>query len=368
MAITDLSGNPIPGGGITGDMLGFQESAPEETLGLSLYNMLIEPIRTQDRLEGALFVKRMFDGPQQVWVDLQKNIFALKTLRDVTQCPEELLHFLKLQVGWTPDLDGITADLPAATLRRLISVSIPLWIRRGPEDSIINILSVVTGARVRVLNWFDLRCVIGEAGIGEDVRGTDFWMLSTLDHDEMWSNVRIVDDGTLDHALVRSILKLMRPVGERFEVAYVRFMDLFEVDGDVTQWRSPTDTPIVVADRMLTMDDDTAILEQSVADVDGNADWSNYVATWRIRGTSAFGCDFGVMFYVLDDENAYRVTMDTVDNKLFLKRTDAGVTSILYSMPMTSAPAPTRLADDVWYVIRVEATPEPSGKAFSASA
>lgn len=313
MAITDSAGNALQVADATGQMLGYDEPAtPDEVLQLRMYDFFIEPIRRADVTAGKLFLQRFLEGPQEVWESMQQNIFSIKDLWDVTRIEDRLLIYLKNIVGWTPELEKpITERLDADTLRRLISVSTPLWKIRGTESSYLTMLAVFTTQRVRIWNWFDLRWILDESAIGQDHQGRDIQLLDLPGGigDERRSNIRIVDpDGsTLDRMLIRNLVRLWRPSGERVTITYLDFMDLFQVDGVNDQWESSTTDPLAVADGVLALSDDT-IEEHAEAATQFAATWSDYIAYWRVRGNGAY---WGVLFYWTDADDHYR--LDIID-------------------------------------------------------
>jgi phage tail-like protein len=306
MAIQDLVGNTLLHG-TTAQALGYEEIVEAEVLPLRMYDFLIAPIRDRDRIEGDLFVKRFLEGAQTIWSDTQAKIFELKDLFDVNKCPDDLLQYLKNIVGWTkePHLKRITDALDYDALRRLIAASVAMWKARGPEDTIAGTLAFLTGERVRIWNWFQLRWVLEETEVGEDHQGRDPWILD-LPHegtDENLFNVRIVDSGDLDRELVINMLKIFRPMGERIEVSYLRFLDMFTTEKDNVQW---TENP-TVASGQLALTDTTAIEATYAASV-AALTWSNYAVYWRVKLTTAAVYHFD--FYWQDASNYYQIQVD----------------------------------------------------------
>lgn len=357
MSITDLSGNALPNGTM-GQMLGFVEPpSPEEVLTLRIYRFLIDQIRIEDaKPEGALFVKRFLEGPQQVWSDIQDKIFGIKDLWDVSKIKDEHLQYLKNIVGWTSDLSSITDRLDADKLRKLISTSIPLWKQRGTDDAMQNVITLVTGARTRVWDWFDFRWVLDETEMGEEHEGRDPWIIDLpgVASDEYRSNLRVVDDGSLDHTLVVELVKLMRASGERWEVSFIDFLDRFGIDGDDTQWfESGLDVPLV-ASGLAQLSDNTSS-EMAVVSLARALDWSHYALYARLRATSSVaGNTFGVVFYWTDSTNYYFASLDVANNTVTLKKNVGGSISTIAS----STFYPGTLTSDVYYGIRVQATDE----------
>lgn len=358
MAITDLAGNALAPG-TTAQVLGYIEVTAEEVLNLRMYDFLIKPIRDADFNDGNLFLKRYLEGWQDAWETTQGKVFAIKDLWSVTDCPDDFLPYLKNIVGWTKELvtKRVTDGLDAATLRRLISVSVPLWKQRGPEDTIVSILGVLTGQRSRVWSWFDLRWILDETGLGEDHQGRDPWILDLPSEgdDEHRFNVRIVDPGGLDRELVRNVARLMRPLGERIEISYLLFLDRFLTEGDLYQWDTTPTANRFVADGTLQLTN-TGITQHIAAGVDGSEDWASYGYYARIKSSNAGG-DFGISFYVVDLSGGdfYYVWFDVGPNVLRLRKAVGGahsnIASYAYPLPFLA---------DHYYGVRVDVVPEGS--------
>jgi len=356
MTIQDLANNPISPG-TTGQMLGYVEpTAPEEVLPLRMYNFLLYPIRQADSTrEGAYFVKRLFEGPQAVWQKTQEKIFALKDLWSVTKCPDEALKYLKNIVGWTPDLEYITDELDYDTLRRLIAASVPLWRRRGREETTLNVLTLVANARCVIWNWFDYRWIIDETEFSENHQGRDSWMVGDGSGlGEYESALRIVDDGTLNRTLVKNVTKFMRACGERIEIAYIDFLDRFLVESDNSQWSALQGAVSVIEDGEAKLEV-LATQQIAVADTDNSPVWTDYVAYLRLQGAGA--AKFGAVFYVQDVDNYYGFRLhvgQTYDYELFKVMGGTRETliegNLLYN-----------LSEDVWYGVRVQIQQAPIG-------
>jgi phage tail-like protein len=357
MAITDLVGNALAAPNNTGQMIGYIEPpAAAEVLPLKMYNFLLEPIRTEDaKPEGAFFVRRFLEGPQQIWEDTQNRIFSIKNLWDLTQIPDEYLQYLKNIVGWTSSLDHITEALDYDLLRKLIGASVPLWKNRGSEDALLDVLSLVTGARNRMWNWFDFRWVLDDTQLGEEHEGRDPWIIDlpgppTLD--EYYSNLRIVDDGTLNHDLVENLCRLMRACGERIDITYIDFLDQFIIEGDDIQWTN-------ISGAMPTVEDGKAKVTgawcMTVTNRDDASSWNNYVAYWRLRQNEVAGQRAFCVFYHTDNQNYYRLELRIDTNTVVLAKFDAGAWTVIANVAYT--PWGT-LYEDVFYGLRADVQTE----------
>lgn len=312
MTIQDLSYNPFLTA--SSPMIGFMEAALATTrpLTLQIYRFLIEGIREEDQTRGAQFVERFLEGPQESWANTDAAIRSLPDMWSVTKCDDRFLPFLKWIVGWTSELDYVTDDLDSTTLRRLIAASVPFWRIRGSEEALRDILRLTTAARVRIWDWFDLRYVVDEIGIGEEAQGHDPWMINlpgAPDDEERTMNVRIVDDGTLNHRLVRNLAKLTRPSGERIVIDYLGFLDLFDTDDDSSQWDDvaiPIPLTLVrptVADGIMTIPGQTGSTVCYVRSNPASAlSWRNYVVSARVRGQisaiEAYWSAYGESYFV----------------------------------------------------------------------
>jgi len=350
-SIVDLANNPVAYG-TNKQFIGYiePESTPE-TLSLKMYNFLLYSIRQADSTrEGAFFVKRLFEGPQAVWQKTHDKIFSIKNLWSITKCQDEALKFLKWIVGWTSELDYVTDELDNDTLRKLIATSVPLWRKRGIEETTLDILTIVANARCLIWNWFDYRWIIDETEFGENHQGRDSWIIDNPgepDFGEYYSTLRIVDDSTLNRTLVKNIVKLMRPCGERMEIAYIDFLDRFLVEGDTSQWETPSGSSIVAENGHGVLND--SAYQLAVVTAGDAAVWTRYVFYCRIKGIGT-GNSYGVVFYYLDTDNYYELVLniDSVSDDYVLNKIVGGSSTLV-----TSGTISQKILDDVWYGVRI---------------
>ena len=331
----------------------------DKILDAKMFDFLIRAIRTQDELEGHGFLEKFLDGSQSVWETIQGKIFSLKKLWSVTECPDEYLTYLKRIVGWTPDIEKIINGLSDAALRRLISISVPLWKSRTTEQAIVDVLNVLVPGRSRIWNWFVLRWVLDETIFAEEHQGRDPWLLSFPDgNQEFWSNVRVVDPGVASRTLLKDVLNLMRPAGERYEVIYLKFLDLFTIDDDWSQWDVITGKTPSVAGGMLVLENDHSIsLQNIVVNVVGSTSWSNYIVSARMRGrVSQAGFSFGFKFYFDPVANVgYWAGLSIGSNLLYVVKGNGSVV-LIDSFDFDTIDY--KLRDDTWYGLRVQISPE----------
>lgn len=362
MAISDAAYNPLSGPSL-GVMLGWTEPpASAEELQLDMYDFLIEPIRHKDLNEGFLFVKRLLEGAQAIWSADQARIFAIKDLWSVTQCPDAFLKYLKRIVGWTKDLDGITDGLDYDTLRRLIASAVPLWKSRSTETSISNILNLVAGQSSIVWNWFDYRWILDETVFEEAHQGRDPWLIS-MPGEEYWSTIRIVDPGVDNRQIVKDIVNLMRPAGERYEIVYLDFLERFVADGDLGQWHVP-DTLVGV--ELPTVEDGMAKFEQAgmqamFVNTDGADDWEERIVYTRIRITDDSSSVGGGILGIVDTAtgNGYGCRIDVALNAVSLDAITSW-SSVGYAH-FYFDDVGVKLQQDVWYGVRMHIAKEGAG-------
>lgn len=203
--------------------------------GLSLYQALIQPLR---QLDESKLLERFLVGPQAVFERTEQDILTLLNQIKPAKARADVLQWLKAIVGFTIELRSITDRLTEQQLRRLVQLAVPLWKQRETERGIVNAVRLLTGRSAYITNWFGFRNILGETAITEDqlIDGGDNWIIggSITTYDEFWTNIRIMDDGTLDELLLVDIIRLMRPLSERVEIFLDDFLDRF--DSELDKW------------------------------------------------------------------------------------------------------------------------------------
>lgn len=343
------------------------------SMSLDMYPFLLRSIREEDHRTGKLFLRRLIGDPSSsptpqgfnaVWDRIVGRMREIPNLWSIEKIEDEHLAYLKTIVGWTNQrrFRQITNAIDNTELRRLIAASGALWNERGPEDTIVNVLSLMLATRLRIWNWFDFRWVLGETELGEEHEGTDPWLIDLpisaggTAADEYRSNVRIVDNGSIDRDLARRVLNLMRPSGERFEITWIDFLDLFETPDDDVQWSRLSSDTYVVEQHMLRMLTPAAP-ELVFAIVPNATTWTQYVAAARVRGSAtASNAVFGTIFYMADTLNYYAVLIDVVDQQLILRRVLAGTPTDLVTISLGSIGF--NMLANVFYVLRVSVVQE----------
>lgn len=335
----------------------FQYTVPPagSAIPLDMYYFITNAIRQADEQYGNQFLYRYLRGPQTMWEATMAAARSIPMLWSVRDCPDDQLPHLQAIVGWTKPLARVTDRLSMPLLRRLIATSVRMWKLRGDDGAMRDVLTLLTAARCRSWDWFDFRWVLDVTQIGEEHKGRDPWVINlpgppTLD--EMRSNLRIVDDGDLDRQLVRDIVDLMRASGERWEITYLLFLDLFTIEGDQTQWFDEFSLTLDVTQGRLRMLD-PVFSERTFAVVEGALAWSQYVYTARVRGSSnALGQRWGITAYGGGAAtNHYAALVDDVGQTFRLVRVSSGLATDLVVVDLVALSFP--MYADTWYAIRM---------------
>ncbi len=266
-----------------------------------LERMIIEPLRTD-------LLRRFLERPDY-WRDrIDAKIAEVPTFIDPRTCPDEYLKYLKDFVGWSDEL-GITGDLDATSIRKLITLAIPVWKQKGTEIGLVNLARLLTGKNVVFANWFYFRMILGETGLWEEQAGSDPWILGgeLTDYDEYWSNLRVMDSPDLDHDLLETAVGIERPSNERIELVYLDFLDWF--NEDLRYWTHE----VGGAEGYLDTTNHRMIVPatgRELITIPWLASWQSHVAIVSARRPVDPTTDiFRLRFYVQDVNNCYIVEL-----------------------------------------------------------
>lgn len=324
--------------------------------GYSLYKALISPLRQMDRDEGRELLRRMLIGPQEQfeWTEAQIQTLYDQIKPDLVRT--DLLRNLLAIVGFTTELRDIIDRLTEIQLRRLVLVAVPLWKERHTERGLINAIRLLTGRTAFVTSWFGYRNILGETVLGEDqlVSGGDNWLIGgdITVYDEYWTNVRIMDDGTLDELLLLDVIRLMRPMSERIEVLLEDFLDRF--DGELDKWTTVAGTAPTLVDGTMFLPAGTTI--QPITPIKAtDAAHGNYVfmSKFRLEGPTAI---FQARWRISGNDY-YRLVITpagaiTPTGTLSFGRVTGNVLTALVDVLVM----PLSIVENVWYKLRVVTT------------
>jgi phage tail-like protein len=320
--------------------------------GFKLYDALVLPLRQADRDHGNLLLQRFLKGAQTIRdTRIEPEIESLYDQIKPDKVRSDIVKYLKDIVGFTAELRGITDRLTETQLRRLIQVAVPLWNQRHTERGLINAIRLLTGRTAFVTTWFGFRNLLGETAIMEDqlAAGGDNWVIggSVSTYDEQWSNIRVMDDGTLDELLLIDICRLMRPLGERFEIFLDDFLDKFDADLDKWSRTSGATDPTKTTTGEMSIPAGTEVAP-TVPIISFDGDHINYNIVSKIR-LEAAGSKVICRWYI-DGLSRYDLEIQLTTPKLLLRHyDDAGTPTTLHS----GDPASVSLASGTWYKLRI---------------
>lgn len=342
MPITDSSGNVIHGSG------SFTFIGTESDL---MYRSLIKPIRDLDA--PTLFVKRFLKEPQRQYELTADRIADLATTDDPATCRADLLQYLKAHVGFTSELRAITDRLTTGQLRKLITLAVPLWKKKGTADGLLAIVRLLTGRTPLYMDWFQFRNILGETQVGEDHLGNDSWVIggSVTINDEFHSHIRLMDDGTLDEVLLIDLMKLFRPLSERIEIAVVDFIDRFD-DPTLDRWVQAPGYSVAgtldatTKEMVLPTGAGMRMVAPRFATFGAFIDT---MVTYKFKLVAANSAH-RLMVNYFDANNYYQ--LDITTTSMVLTRVNAGVATAISTVTM--AGAPLQVVVGSYYALRVQ--------------
>lgn len=319
---------------------------PQEILDRDLlYRAIISSIRDADQKDGRQFLQRYLQRPEEWRKIILKKVAAVWDVWDPVTCPADLLIYLKDIVGWDSEFDYLTQGLSEADLRKLIALGIPLWKERFSEVGIRNVIRLLTGKYIGIVNWFDWRAIVGETLLTEEQVGYDFWVIGGLvsRFDEYYSQIRVMDDGTLDRQLILDLVGIERVSSERIEVGIVDFLDHFEGVRDL--WETKDGTPAQITSGL-------AFSIPSGTNEEGlSGDRADYVLISKFKLDS--DASFLSHFYVEDWDNETFYQWKISKNFAELTRFVSG-TPVVLDTPILSFP----IMEDLWYKFRISCVEE----------
>lgn len=146
-----------------------------------------------------------------------------------------------------------------------------------------------------------------------------------VDPDEYSSDLRVVDDGTLNRTLLEGMVALLRPAGERLFVRYLNFLDDFR---DSFSWNKTSGTVVPDTDAGELLLSDASAETAIVTDYPGDASWTEVRCELQLKleSISLWG---EVRFYYSDPDNFYAVRVNPGTPSVTLEKVTAGVRSVL---------------------------------------
>lgn len=309
-----------------------------------LYRALIRPIREADMREGREFLRRFYNGMHAVHVEIADQVASVWDVHSPITCPPDLLVYLKDIVGFNKDFDYITSRLSDADLRRLIQLAIPLWKQLFSELGIVNLIRLLTGRNAIIYNWFYYRTILGEVILSEEQLGYDFWLIGggVTYYDEFHSQVRLMDNGTVDRQLLLDLVALERVSSERVEVAVVDFLDQFDAARDKWETIQGSTPASLTPDKTFLIPAGT--IERALMASDT---YSNYAIIHKTK--LAAGASDITLFYLRDPtlpRSAYEI--EVKKNTVVFARWWSGTRTPLLTVTPTFP-----IHEGLWYKVRI---------------
>ena len=268
--ILDAAGNPLSGDISLLAQAPWGEYAPADLQSMSelvvdppvyldvhdadIFSMLQQGLRDIDHLHGGDFLARFLLRMEDLWARHQQKIHRLALLDDPDHCPEALLDYLLADVGFGPKsrYASIVKALDATGKRKLAHLAVPLWKEKGRRDSILDVVRFVTGTRPVVHEWNEItgQLDVGFFGAFHGAGDEGFFLTAPLlvgglepldvddpDAGEHHLYVRAVGANLSgpQKDLLETVLGILRPVNECWEVAYGDFLDPM-IDGLLSWW------------------------------------------------------------------------------------------------------------------------------------
>lgn len=175
--------------------------------------------------------------------------------------------------------------------------------------------------------------------------GTTFVEYIEEQLDEFQTDIRVVDIGNLNRDLLLKVLNLMRPVSERLNVIYIKYFEDFEIGKGSLQTIAAGSS---VVDGELLMP--AGSIEHS--DFMGDDELQNIFLSISVVVPEAGR--FGIRFNIQNNNDFYRVLIDTTDSTMRLQKVVAGVSTTIHG------PVTVDLVPDTQYVMSVSTFIEPS--------
>ena len=209
--------------------------------------------------ENELILQGMAQAFNRIERVLTASAFNLQDLLDGRLVPDAFAKELASVVGFSDDLRIAGRVVTPADWRRMIQLAPTIWSNKGGHDVIRDVVRALAAARTWIGDWFGLRVVAGVTVFP--------WLMaeSIVDSGEYWTEFHVEDaDATLDLDFAADAFDLMRAIGERFNLTFVRMVENWD---ELFRWVDLDTGVSTVSGNILTLDatSDPIMLEWSVA-------------------------------------------------------------------------------------------------------
>lgn len=273
---------------------------------------------TPDSIGPERSVQGQFEATQERILDLPKLIDP--------GFDKAKLRLLAWNVGWddAPEVDFISG-LDENALRKLITLSVPLWKQKGSGRGLVNAIRVFTGKTAVVRDWFWHRWILDESGLWLEAKGSDPYLVGGIYTQEgetlTWVILNRQGLTETDRRLVYDLLTYTRVIGEHYGLVYAAFIDDFTEGLD--QW-----TQIGTPGTLVVNEDDFrgGLLEGASVrtnfTVEEMATWTPFQNTIAYIEFATDGADEEITLEVMrseDGSTSYSAKL-TADGSLELRR------------------------------------------------
>jgi len=202
-----------------------------------IYKLLPQFTRMVDQEQGLKLLERYLQGMTNIWDSMAERIEDLRGLMNPLNIPDAVLRHVFPLLGFGGDLSYVWNALSPTDQRRLIFAAIPLWRASSTEAAIRIAARFLSGKPFFVRGVHDFLPVADDLLIGVSYNSKAIWVVgedpSPFNMDSI--DLHIVDEGDIDHTLLRNLLDITRPAGEKIVIVYADFLDRFR-DDTLSQW------------------------------------------------------------------------------------------------------------------------------------
>lgn len=147
-------------------------SCGEELFPFSSYRFVLQSIREMDKRSPGLLQPIMEEGIDDVWLErIFNRLTELQaTIYDPAAIDPRWLPWLKAMVGFGRDLEFQATE---HELRKILLNASLYWDEKPTELGIRRAIRLVTGNHFRIRDWFDLRFMVDEATVAEQLQDFD---------------------------------------------------------------------------------------------------------------------------------------------------------------------------------------------------
>lgn len=288
------------------------------------------------------------------------NYFDFRVLIDEVEIGRDGLGY----DPWLIDVPGMApGEKPAAVTNHTTYLKFDLTSLFGTNDETGHVIHMVCSITKHVelgVSYFDpssgKNFVVSPSLMGQtgtpSTSPNDYRV--GVDPDEFVSDLRVMDDGSgkVNRTLVETLVRLLRPSGERYWIRYVNFWDEFR--------RTAIDFETVSGTVVHDSDAGTILLGDGAADtviksdVNDDTTWTEIVASAQMQvSDSATWAE--LRFYYTDETNFYAVRIQPDTRTISLEKVTGSIRSTLDSVVLD------RFAVNVNYFFRVSTTDTGSG-------